>query len=306
MTNRDKQLQKAFEEGTYVEAKFLIGWGARKKLSKEYLKKKNMDADVERGTRDLLLPDDLKPKKVLEKYKMEVENYITDWSRCLPSGLSGIQFIRKDKIQEVLEFFTEVKSKKDELAKEWADSIEEAKERYKKRYPDKYDESNYPDPKRIMDGVQFYYTLVDLTPPSKDKVGEKEAKEAINQAKDRIGRAQNIILEGFVSELYNNISNLYAATAGDKTANTKVIKTSKKLVTLFKSSLDTFILNDQIKSVVDELDSLVEDDDPSELAALIRDDDSLKKVVSDMAKGSMKELKSVAKDSSICERVIDY
>uniref|UniRef100_A0A6M3JL31 Uncharacterized protein n=1 Tax=viral metagenome TaxID=1070528 RepID=A0A6M3JL31_9ZZZZ len=304
MKTREEKLAEAFENGTYIEVQFLIGWGAREKLPKEYLIEKELDTAIERGTRDLLNPDDLAPRKAIEEKKSEMLKYMGDWKRCLPSGIKSLNFIRKDCLFETLEYLRTVEKEVKQLAINWAAALTEAEKRYASEHPDKYSPGKYPSKQEIINGVVFNYTITNLAPPAKEMLGKEEYKKAIENTKSRISRAGDIIVEGFVTDLISNLKKLKKGSEEDGKMNGKVIKTSKRLVSLFKESLDAFILNDQIKKAVDELDELIEDDDPSELAKLIRDDDDLKKVVAGITTNIMGELKKI-KDAPI-KRAIDF
>ncbi len=304
MNKKEKQLAEAFNEGIYINVDFRIGWGARKKLSKEYCESKGLDSDIERGTRDLLLPEDLEKKDLLTNKKMEVDAYMKDWSRSLPSGIKGLNFIKKNYVPETLEYLRATKNIVEQFAKDWGDASLQAQENYKTKYPAKYDASRYPTKEQIINGVVYHYNTVDVTPPSVEKVGEEEAKKAIENQRERINRAGDIIVEGFVTELYRNIKNINAYGSGEKAANSQVIETAKKLITLFRESLDTFIINEQIGKAIDDLDSLIEDDDPKELAKLIRDDEGLRNTVKDLTGNIMNNLQAI-KDASI-ERALIY
>ena len=304
MTKKEKQLVEAFNNGTYVEVQFLIGWGARRKLDKEYLTSKGVDTDIERGTRDLLLSEDLEPKEALGKKYTEVQKYLNDWRRCLPSGIKSLDFVRKDRLPETLAYLRKTREEVQALAIAWADSIEGAKKRYKEKYPDKYNSAKYPSREDILNGVKLNWVVTDLTPPSVEKVGKEEAKRAVENAMNRINRAADIIVEGFVRDLANNLKKLKKGSEADGKINWRVIGTSKKLITLFKENLNVFVLNDQVKTLVNELDELIEDNDPNELAQLIRNDEGLKKVVNDISVNIMTELKSI--DDAPIKRAIDF
>ena len=307
----NNQLEKAFSNGVYLNITFHTGWMGSEKIPEEELKQRGLDTEIERGIRSLLLPEDYANYHDLRGLKSEVEKRFKsskgkNWKAdTIYSGIADLDLLPTNKVAEAYEYLTGIKDKVEELAEKWASCVSSKEKNFAAKYPQKYNPAKYPNKEDIKRGIVFEFSVHNVSLPSKEKLPEEVYNQEAKKVAETYRKAADIISTAFISEISTVIKKMRdGCTEEDKNVDSRVISKGKDLISKFKSTFNSFIYYKEIEDAVNSLEEFFEDDDPKELAALVRNDSDLKNLVGGMMGDIITDLKKIS--SEPIRRAIDF
>ena len=210
-------------------------------------------------------------------FKIELETYYWCKARALPVGLVGFFVIPLKLIGEVYEFLNKQDERLKEAVEKFVDGYEEMKKASRQALDDLYDDNDYYSANELKRGFFMERKLIEIAPPSPEKIGEMLAQVEKNKAAVRWQQAEEEVVyalrESFRDLIAHLTEQLEPSADGKKKRITKSAMTKTlEWVELFKSRnvLDDAEMNKlvaQTKKILKGRSTMVDE---------IRDDEGLR------------------------------
>jgi len=277
-------LGEVFSNGVLVNLR-VSKWLASMKFDP---KKLNEDAptNILRASQDLL--EDKSKLEEIKSLYYRTKNYL--YRNTIPTPIHGLDFVPKDKIEEINDFLTIQRDTFDGLVIEFLNDYDRLKEKFEEKYPEYYIPSKYPSKEALKSKFSFEWVFRLFVVPSNDMLSNGILKEEIKKQQKEIIEITELVGVEIRKQLIGKLESLTNQCTEGK-INNKTINAIQDYLDKIDDLYNDFIGSAELKKQINIVKKYLSSDKLSS-GDLLKDNDQLRQKVGDVMSSVLDNIKN--------------